>query len=302
METISSDNLPMVSVWMITYNHEKFIAKAIESVLMQQRKFKIEIVIGDDNSSDDTSKIILNYQNQYPDIIRARVNTTNKGMMSNMIETLSECKGKYIALLEGDDYWTFPSKLQTQVDFLESHPAYSFTFHNALVVYDNDIKDSHPHAKLSNGDYSGNSIISNWIVPTASVVFRNSPIYWPPFSYNFVHGDIFLFLLLLENGKASCINKEWCVYRKNENSVTLTNSVNSSFIRKIISQVKTTDQFFNKKYHKELVANIVYWRLALSSILLKEKKLFEYGIQTINFIFNHPMQFFSRAMKKLKGS
>lgn len=119
------DNMqPIVSVLMITYNHEKYIAQAIDSVLMQKTNFDYEIVIGEDCSTDKTREIVLEYKAKHPDKIKLLLQEKNLGMIQNFIDTLKACTGKYIALLEGDDYWTDPYKLQKQVDFLEANPEY----------------------------------------------------------------------------------------------------------------------------------------------------------------------------------
>ncbi|MCR4675572.1 MAG: glycosyltransferase [Lachnospiraceae bacterium] len=114
----------LVSVAIITYNQEKYIRKAIESVLMQKRDFDIEILIGDDASSDQTSDILREYDNKYPGLFRLKLHENNVGATKNSHDIYSKAKGKYLALLEGDDYWTDDQKLQKQVDFLEMNPEY----------------------------------------------------------------------------------------------------------------------------------------------------------------------------------
>ena len=111
----------IVSVDMITYNHEKYIAQAIEGVLMQKTKFRYELVIGEDCSTDSTRSICLEYKNKFPDIIKLRLPEKNLGMQQNGLENALACSGKYIAICEGDDYWIDPFKLQKQVDFLEAN-------------------------------------------------------------------------------------------------------------------------------------------------------------------------------------
>jgi len=119
------NNRPItVSVHMITYNHEKYIVQAIESVLMQETNFRFELVIGEDYSTDRTREIVFEYAKEYPDIITVITSDKNIGMHKNSVRTLNSCHGKYIAFCEGDDYWTNPLKLQKQVDFLENHPDY----------------------------------------------------------------------------------------------------------------------------------------------------------------------------------
>ena len=111
---------PLVSVCMTTYNHEHYIAEAIESVITQRVNFAFEIVIGEDCSTDNTLTICRDYQSRYPEIIRIVTSENNIGMHANYRRTIESCSGKYIAMLDGDDYFTDPNKLQMQVDALQS--------------------------------------------------------------------------------------------------------------------------------------------------------------------------------------
>ena len=117
---------PKVSVCMITYGHEKFIEEAINGVLMQECDFVVELIIANDCSPDKTDAVIQNILCNHPRAswIKYIKHDKNLGMMPNFIFAMQECKGKYIALCEGDDYWTDPSKLQKQVDFLEANSDY----------------------------------------------------------------------------------------------------------------------------------------------------------------------------------
>ena len=115
-----ADTSKKVSVFMITYNHEKYIAEALDSILMQKTDFDFDIVIGEDCSTDATRRIVLEYSRKYPDKIKLLLHNVNVGFISNMMYVLEACTGKYVAMCEGDDYWTDPFKLQKQVDFLEA--------------------------------------------------------------------------------------------------------------------------------------------------------------------------------------
>lgn len=128
----------MVSIAMLAYNHEKYIAKAIESVLMQNVEFLYQIIIGEDCSTDNTRKIILEYKNKYPDRIHLILHQSNKGMHENARILRENCTGKYIANLEGDDYWVDPYKLQKQVNFLEKNQHYVACAHSVKIVDGND--------------------------------------------------------------------------------------------------------------------------------------------------------------------
>jgi glycosyltransferase involved in cell wall biosynthesis len=113
---------PKLSVAIITFNHAEFIAKALDSVLMQLTSFDYEIIVGDDCSTDGTREIIQTYQQRWPAKITTVFREKNVGMMRNFKETVEQCTGNYIALLEGDDYWTDLNKLQLQAEYLDGHP------------------------------------------------------------------------------------------------------------------------------------------------------------------------------------
>lgn len=130
-----NDNVD-ISVLMLTYNHGKYIRQALDSVLCQQIKYSYEIVVGDDNSTDETREILLEYKKKYPEIIQLILRNENIGATKNAYGVLMSCRGKYIALLEGDDYWIDPLKLQKQVSFLEIHSEFIATVHSVSVYCD----------------------------------------------------------------------------------------------------------------------------------------------------------------------
>ena len=125
------DNTVTVSILMLTYNHEAYIAEALDSILMQEVDFLYEIVVGEDCSSDNTRQILMDYQTKYPDKFKLLLHDKNIGAFRNMKTSLAACTGKYIAILEGDDYWTDRTKLQKQVQFLETNSEYVITYTNS---------------------------------------------------------------------------------------------------------------------------------------------------------------------------
>ncbi len=125
---------PLVSVKMITYNHEPYIRQAIEGVLSQKTNFPFELVIGEDCSTDGTREIVFDYAKRYPDIIHVITSEFNVGMKANGKRTFDACKGKYIAYCEGDDYWNRDDKLQKQVNYMESHPECGLVCSNYDVI------------------------------------------------------------------------------------------------------------------------------------------------------------------------
>jgi glycosyltransferase involved in cell wall biosynthesis len=113
---------PLVSVWMVTYQHAEFIGQAIESVLAQETSFPFELVIGEDCSRDGTREIVRDWQRRFPHRIRVLMHRRNVGPAANGLSVLRACRGRYVAMLEGDDYWTDPAKLRLQVEMLEAWP------------------------------------------------------------------------------------------------------------------------------------------------------------------------------------
>lgn len=208
---------PLVSVCMITYNHERYIKQAIEGVLMQMTDFDIELVIGEDCSSDKTRVICEEYAIKYKQI-KLLSSVKNLGVMPNFIRTLNACTGKYIAICEGDDYWTEPSKLKKQVDFLEKNLEYSLCFHNyfeergaSLNLIKINLKDT-----ITIEDYA--RTISG--IQTLTVLFRNSlnPIVPPEFLEK-TTGSYFIFLRLAEHGKFKFIDEPMAVYRVHDGGI-----------------------------------------------------------------------------------
>ena len=133
-EDYDGDKKPLVSVTMLVYNHEKWLAQAIESVMMQQVDFDFDLIIGEDCSTDGSREIVEKYKKLYPNKIIALLNEKNLGMKKNSDNVWAHAHGKYVACCEGDDYWIDSYKLKKQVDFLESHPEYSAIYHSSEIV------------------------------------------------------------------------------------------------------------------------------------------------------------------------
>ena len=167
-----------VSVAMVTYNHEPFIAQAIESVLMQQTEFGVELIIGEDCSTDGTREIVRAYAKRYSERVHLRLPEQNQGAGANFLATLKACRGEYIALCEGDDYWTDPHKLDKQVDFLE-RTAHAFCYHHASYQYDDGTEAPQlPGIALRKPIARVEDLLFPVTVPTCSVVFRRCAL--PP--------------------------------------------------------------------------------------------------------------------------
>lgn len=135
---------PDVSVIMIAFNIDDYVEQAIESVLMQGDDLTYEILVGEDCSTDRTREIVVRYARNYPGTVRPLLRERNLGMNPNFAATFLEGTGRYIALLDGDDFWSSRLKLERQVAFLEAHPDCAMCFHNATVIYENGEEAQHP--------------------------------------------------------------------------------------------------------------------------------------------------------------
>ena len=132
-------NTPLLSIAIITYNQEKYISQTLDSVLQQEHEYSYEIVIGEDCSSDGTRKIIEDYVEKYPDIIKPLYNIPNKGLIANYFNVLNHCSGKYIMECAGDDYW-LPGKVQYQIDYMEKHPDIGMCYSKAKIFDEQNSK------------------------------------------------------------------------------------------------------------------------------------------------------------------
>ena len=215
-----------VSVCLLTYNHEKYIAQAIESVLDQQADFDIEIIIGEDQSSDGTRDIVLFYLNKYPEKIKVFLheypeNYKRVSGRKNLVNNILNAAGDYIALLDGDDYWTDSLKLQKQVDFLDSHPSFSAVFHWADWFEDCVIHSKAYGPPLVKDFYTVDDLLeySNFI-PTCTAMFRRSLITeFPDWFYICPYGDLPLHIMNALKGDIGFIDCSMAVYRVHKGGI-----------------------------------------------------------------------------------
>jgi glycosyltransferase involved in cell wall biosynthesis len=206
----------MVSVVMITYAHASFILKAIEGVLSQKSDFEIELILANDCSPDNTDGVVKSYIKNHPkkNLVKYTRHENNKGMMGNFIWALEQCKGKYIALCEGDDYWTDPLKLQKQIDFLETNKEYSLCFHSVKILQPNGkVSKDYLTSLPSNYQTQESFALFGNYIHTPSVVFRNVSINYPEEIFLSPLGDLFLYALLSDYGKFHFIKDSMAVYR-----------------------------------------------------------------------------------------
>tara|TARA_R110002072_G_scaffold300390_1_gene477782 strand:- start:79674 stop:80507 length:834 start_codon:yes stop_codon:yes gene_type:complete len=245
---------PTVSVCMIAYNHGAYIAEAIAGVLMQKTNFTVEVVISNDASSDNTQNII-NELAVDTETIKFRVfdHTDNLGMMPNFIFTLKACRGKYIALCEGDDYWTDPLKLQKQVDFLEANRKYAGCFHNTDMIDESDPTSQLKPWRTFNKEVFTlrDTIAKTSLFHTSSFVFRTELLEIPDWFKKIQSGDMALFSIIASKGPLFRIDDAMSVYRKNEGGITSSISlINYHDKRKLL--FKFLKSYCTNEVHSEI--------------------------------------------------
>lgn len=215
----------LVSVCMITHNHAGFVKSAIESVMLQQTDFDLHLYIGIDACTDNTTDICKQVAGNYPTRITLLETENRLGMMENFIRTFQVCKGDYVAFIEGDDYWIDPRKIQKQVEFLEKDKSASACFHNAIKRFE---KETHVvermfHESLEKNSFNTVDLLEQWFIPSASVLFRNSPDFTLPDWYRHCKsGDIPFLLLLSLNGDIKYMDELMSVYRIHDGGVSKT--------------------------------------------------------------------------------
>jgi len=267
---------PIVSVCMITYGHEKFIEEAINGVLMQECDFEVELIIANDCSPDGTDAVIQEIVRNHPrgSWIKYIRHEKNIGMMPNFIFALKQCKGKYIALCEGDDYWTDPLKLQKQVGFLVGNSKYISHSHN---VFFKDERNEEMNVRLFS-NLSTRSLTIDDICPvrtfhTASLTFRKNAII--NFDFDFLakkvlSGDKYIYMLLFLNGKMFYDEIPMAFYRRHEGGASTSNNL----VQFLNSDIKLYNYFVNKveiELKNKIIEAANYYKVERFNHLLNKK-------------------------------
>ncbi len=323
-----TNSIPLVAVRMLTYNHENYISQCIESIVSQEATFKYILIIGEDCSTDATSRICGEYANKYPETIKLICNEKND-IVINSINNFHACYtsgAKYIALIEGDDYWCDKNKLQQQIDFLETHSDYAICFHRVYQLEDNkQLRLSNLNISEEEETYTIEDLAKDNFIHTPSVVFRSHIIKeLPTWFYHAPVGDYTLHMLNARHGKIKYFPEPMAVYRKHEGGIW------SSLSRVKILQnwIKVLDLLLTedfeelvkhnlilqkRKYAEELLLllmNEENWKMFLEqlAVLSKEDKeisqkwLNEYYPQYINRLNNKIEQLVNSRSFKLASS
>ena len=225
---------PLVSVVCVTYNHEAFIEQALESFLTQKTSFSFEVLVTDDCSTDRTREILKRYARLYPYTIRLFLPEENLGAERNLIAMCKAARGRYVALCDGDDYWTRSDKLQLQVDYMEAHPQMRACFHDTEIVLDGvetwfleeDYRNTSDgvmrwctgHKKFVRRDsYSLENYIDCGFVHSSAMFFRwDKNLVIPEWFYHHILGDYTLWCIQVGLGSFGFIDETLSVYRRHD--------------------------------------------------------------------------------------
>lgn len=276
----SLDNQIVVSIQCLTYNHAPYIRQCLDGFVMQKTNFRFEAIVHDDASTDGTQDIIREYEERYPDIIKPIYQKENQyskgipGYITNLVS--SKCKGKYIAICEGDDYWTDPYKLQKQVDYLESHPKCGMCYSN-FTKY-NQKNGTFSHNCLKKEQIQKYNNLHDWIKLTPYAgpmtwMYRRVLMSLKP-SFNTVDGSFVTFAFFLAESKVHCLSEDnTAVYRVLENSASHSKDISKQYnykkgihdiqlqlIEYYKYKLKDPDELIteiNKKYYQRFLFHII---------------------------------------------
>lgn len=287
---------PKVSVCIITYNHENYIAQALEGALKQKCDFSFEIVIGEDCSSDNTLAICKKFTQQNPDKIRLLHREKNLGMMNNFVATLKACQGEYIALLEGDDYWTDEFKLACQVEFLERHKDFSICSHNVNIAYEDQVSDDQWLGQDAQTERNLEDLLNGSGGATCSLVFRVDALTpipdWYPKQKG---GDWSLQILCASKGKMHYFSDVMGVYRRHAKGAVYYQRLDAQKrgedqiavpSKNSLEICDAIDRHFEYRYSHIINYQRAYWYWigAIEYVPFKRIKAWEYALKALRMI------------------
>ena len=245
---------PLVDINLITYNHEKFVARAIESVLEQQANFAYRLIIGDDCSTDNTQSIIRSYAQQYPERIQTLLALEHRGLGRQDrigLQVLRLSTAKYIALLDGDDYWTDRQKLQKQVNALEQDPDSAICFHDVRVFYEDGSRETGNSGSPSQKNiFTLEDLLVDNFMQTCSVMFRNNLIRKLPNWYRkSIIGDWPLHVMVAQYGKIRYLDEVMAAYRIHRSGVWSA-ELSASKLKESIKVLGKLNRYLGYKYRR----------------------------------------------------
>lgn len=276
-QIIDSGVRPDICIAMLAYNHEAYIAQAIESVLMQQTSYQYKIIVAEDCSTDNTRQILLDYQKKYPDKFKLILQDKNVGVSKNNRDLLSNIEGRYVAALEGDDYWTDPDKLQKQVTFLEEHQEYVLCGTEMKVLFNDRMQEPTQAAQFRKFDFY--DIVWGNPIPTLTLCFRNIPLDYEMITKSIVGDSILLLELARNGGLGASLPFTSAVYRYHGSGANSGNGRYKNLFLQLEAKYKYGLPLKDEKFNKILKAKV--WNLAVQEckLLLRLKtSVFDYRI------------------------
>jgi glycosyltransferase involved in cell wall biosynthesis len=296
--------LPQVSVCIFSYNYEKYIAQTIESVLDQQTNFPFEIIIGDDLSTDSTRQIANAYQQKYPERIRLSFNETNLGGTRNWIQTMSRAKGKYLALIDGDDYFIDQYKLQKQYDILEKDTAANLCFHGVREIFEND-NNREMDVLFARSEYKTADILrQGWFIRTSSLFFRNGiiPVNPPDWVYEFPYRyDTVMIVLLSLNSKVINSKDVMTVWRRHDAGLSYV--ITRNHYKNYVDEKKLykhLDELSDQNYTRAILSYMRKLRTGLVWTSIKgfsTQAMFDLGFSALNINYKLLFQLMANSIK-----
>lgn len=288
-----------VSIFVMVYNHGQFLKDCLDSLLKQKTNFNFDIVIGEDHSKDDSRKILLNYQNLYPGKFKLLLHKENIGAANNQHAVYQNCLGKYIAICEGDDYWTDPLKLQKQVDFLEKNSDYSIVFHKVSEINSSETQNK----TILNGSdieetYSIDDLAKGNLIHTPSVLFKKNFEELPQwFQYSPI-GDYPLHMLNADYGLIKYLPEQMAAYRVGEGIWS-----SKSSVYRIVNTMFTLTFLISHFSHNEKIKNILRNQYSNLTDLLSGNQGKLTNVHIERALYNFPYKkILSILLKKLKYS
>lgn len=243
-----------ISVVVTSYNHEKYINQCIDSILNQKGNFEMEIILGDDRSTDRTGEILAKYQKDHPGLFKILTAESNLGITRNLKRCLDACSGDYIAICEGDDYWTDPDKLQSQMDLLEHHPQYSMCFSAFTLYYqeENRFTPFSDQLEIAKNELTIEDLLyKNYIGNFSCCMYRASVVHSLPADlFDMFTVDWLFNMVCGEIGKIGFIRERMSVYRKHSGGAWTGKDPRDQLVG-LISLIEVYNKYFLYKYDRQ---------------------------------------------------
>ena len=273
-----NEQKPLVSITCLTYNHAPYIEKCLQGFVIQKTDFDFEILVNDDASTDETATIIKRFEKEYPHLFKCIYQTENqwsKGVKPSQEFLWPKAQGKYIAMCEGDDFWTDPYKLQKQMDFLESHPDY--------VICGTDVKRINvktnteiPSNFKKNGTLLLTDILYRNQITTCTAMFRNLDIKKILLSnyIRFKVGDWPLWVSLMQFGKAYNMPEVTAQYNIHDGGMVSGRNLTKTLYSKLHDRLLLVDNFpqhqkIIKKHGNRIILHYIKQSLKLKPAYAK---------------------------------